>query len=191
MKKKKLHSISLRLFCCVFLDGLVWRCVCEKGRWRSSRNHLPTLGCTAGGGPTCMSLPVHKDISPDFAFGLCHKHSCLLRSVCGSLCVYVSVEQEEVGSAGSLKNWGLLVLWSCRVTKTWMMTEQIKRSDKYKKGDTKWEQEGEVSNALLPPVSSFIWSQLWLTDWGAELFISVARGVKAKRRTPHSKRKNF
>lgn len=135
MKKKKLHIISLRLFCCVFLDGLVWRCVCEKGRWRSSRNHLPTLGCTAGGGPTCTSLPVHKDISPDFAFGLCHKHSCLLRSVCGSLCVYVSVKQEEVGSAGSLKNWGLLVLWSCRVTKTWMMTEQIKRSDKYKKGD--------------------------------------------------------
>lgn len=133
------------LFLCasyaVFLDGLVWRCVCgsvcEKGRWRSSRNHLPTLGCTAGGGPTCMRLPVHKDISPDFAFGLCHKHSCLLCSVCGSVCVcmYVSVEQEEVGSAGSLKNWGLLVLWSCRVTKTWMMTEQIKRSDKYKKGD--------------------------------------------------------
>lgn len=59
-----------------------------------------------------MSLPVHKDISPDFAFGLCHKHSCLLRSVCGSLCVYVSVEQggsrqrrefKELGSFGAMK----------------------------------------------------------------------------------------
>lgn len=106
-KEEMAHYFVAPLLLCV--NGWIGLkvCVCEKGRWRSSRNHLPTLGCTAGGGPTCMSLPVHKDISPDFAFGLCHKHSRLLRSVCGSLCVYVSVEQEEVGSAGSLKNRGL------------------------------------------------------------------------------------
>lgn len=57
-----------------------------------------------------MSLPVHKDISPDFAFGLCHKHSCLLR-VWVSLCVCISRaggsrqrrEFKELGSFGAMK----------------------------------------------------------------------------------------
>lgn len=57
-------------------------CVCGKGRWYSSRSHLSTLGCTAGGGPVCAHVCVcaftagedqrTRTSFQDLAFGLCH-----------------------------------------------------------------------------------------------------------------------
>lgn len=80
------------------LQDCAWMCrvrvvcatVCEGGRWCISRNHLSTLGFTAGGLTMCMCVceyiyvcvfyyvlhsrqrPDYKDKSPDIASGLCH-----------------------------------------------------------------------------------------------------------------------
>lgn len=112
-----LSRASDLLLACAWMHRVSGVCatVCEEGRWCSSRNHLSTLGCTAGGVTVCMCVyiymcvcicvccnvlhsrqgPVYKDIFPDLAFGLCHKHSRLLCSMCVCVCVYQSSKRKQ------------------------------------------------------------------------------------------------
>lgn len=97
-------AIFKKILACAWMRRVRGICatVCEERRWCSSRNHLSTLGCTAGGGTVCIvcvlscpTQPTRTSLQGHLCKPCLWPVSLTLTSALLPVCVYMCVHRSS------------------------------------------------------------------------------------------------